>query len=284
MKQSLEELRADILAWYREEGRSLPWRETRDPYRVLVSEIMLQQTQVDRVIEKYHEFLTAFPTVKALAQAPAGDVIKVWKGLGYNRRALFLQRSAQAVLERYNGDFPCDLAALKDLPGIGDYTARAVLSFAFEQKVPMMDTNHRKFYARIFSKGILIPDKELLVHAEQFIDPLTNREVHDFNQALMDLMTAVSRKEKDNFVEAFDIRYPLQKIEKKKKKQTPFRETDRYVRGRIIDLLREKQHIKKSTLSTHLNDVEESRLQRILDALAKDQLIEVKKDSILLPS
>ena len=121
--------------------RDLPWRRTRDPWAVLVSEVMLQQTQVARVIPKWHEFLDRWPTSTACAAAPASEVVRLWAGLGYNRRALNLHRCAVAVAERHGGAMPDDLEGLLALPGIGPYTARAVLAFAFGRDVGVVDTN-----------------------------------------------------------------------------------------------------------------------------------------------
>ncbi|NBU65707.1 MAG: A/G-specific adenine glycosylase, partial [Chloroflexia bacterium] len=129
-----------LIAWFGANGRDLPWRHTRDPYRVLVAELMLQQTQVERVIPKYHAFLAQFPDVATLASAPTSAVITAWQGLGYNRRALYLQRTAQAVVSQYAGIFPRDVATLKQLPGIGDYTSGAIACFAYEQDVAFLDT------------------------------------------------------------------------------------------------------------------------------------------------
>src|SRR5215210_6837684 len=150
-ERKAEAVRADILAWYRRTHRDLPWRHTRDPYHILVSEVMLQQTQVDRVIPKYRAFLQRFPTLADLAVAPAGEVIRAWAGLGYNRRALNLQRTAQAVRDEYGGKFPDTPEALRRLPGVGPYTAGAVACFAFEQDVAFMDTNIRRVIRRVFA-------------------------------------------------------------------------------------------------------------------------------------
>lgn len=138
------DLQTALLTWFAENARDLPWRRTRDPYRVLVSEVMLQQTQVDRVIPKYEAFLAAFPTVEALAAAPTAEVIRLWAGLGYNRRAVNLQRAARAVVEERGGLFPHEVEELLRLPGIGPYTAGAVACFAFEQDVAFVDTNIRR--------------------------------------------------------------------------------------------------------------------------------------------
>src|SRR3954451_14665892 len=140
-----------LRAWFQTYSRDLPWRRTRDPYRILVSEIMLQQTQVDRVLLKYRAFLETFPTLQALADAAPGDVIRAWAGLGYNRRALNLQRTARAVLDEYGGVFPDTPAELQRLPGLGPYTAGAVACFAFERDVAFMDTNIRRVGRRVFA-------------------------------------------------------------------------------------------------------------------------------------
>src|SRR5690242_17876593 len=119
-------IREALLEWFARHGRDLPWRHTREPYKIMVSEIMLQQTQVDRVVPKYHAFLDLFPNLAALAAAPVAEVIRAWTGLGYNRRAVNMQRAARAVLEEHSGEFPHDMADLLRLPGIGPYTAGAI--------------------------------------------------------------------------------------------------------------------------------------------------------------
>jgi A/G-specific adenine glycosylase len=151
-------VRARLLTWFEANSRDLPWRNTRDPYRVLVSEVMLQQTQVDRVIPYYFRFLNRFPTVQALAEAPTADVITAWAGLGYNRRAVNLQRTARAVVEEHNGVFPLAREALQKLPGIGPYTAGALAAFAFEHDVAFIDTNMRRVIHRLFY-GVDVPDR-----------------------------------------------------------------------------------------------------------------------------
>ena len=139
-----------LLNWGEANRRDLPWRHTRDPWAVLVSESMLQQTQVPRVVPRYRAFLGLFPSAPACAAAPVGDVIAAWAGLGYNRRAVNLHRAATAVVERHGGDLPGDLDALLALPGVGPYTARAVLTFAFERPVCPLDVNTARPLARAF--------------------------------------------------------------------------------------------------------------------------------------
>src|SRR5258708_3311988 len=133
-----------ILSWYAVNQRDLPWRKTRDPYSILVSEVMAQQTQLSRVIPKYEAWIAALPTVYDLAKASTGEVLKLWSGLGYNRRALYLQKAAQIIVSEFAGKFPQEEKVLQTLPGIGEYTSRAVLCFAFDKQIAVVDTNVRK--------------------------------------------------------------------------------------------------------------------------------------------
>ncbi|MBI2625725.1 A/G-specific adenine glycosylase, partial [Candidatus Parcubacteria bacterium] len=140
-----------IWSWYRRNGRhDLPWRTTRDPYRILVSEIMLQQTQAGRVIPAYRAFTSAFPTVRALARAPLARVLRVWQGLGYNRRALHLKRLAETVIREHGGRLPADPSLLRKLPGVGPATAGAVAVFAFNARAAFLETNIRRVYLHFF--------------------------------------------------------------------------------------------------------------------------------------
>ncbi|MGH7203586.1 MAG: A/G-specific adenine glycosylase, partial [Candidatus Levyibacteriota bacterium] len=143
-QKEIMQFQQEILSWYSTHKRDLPWRKSRDPYRILVSEIMLQQTQVNRVIPKFISWFEAFPTVHDLEKAKVSDVLALWSGLGYNRRALNLKKAAQIVSEKYNGKFPQTEKELLAIPGIGQYTSRALLCFAFDQQVTVIDTNVRK--------------------------------------------------------------------------------------------------------------------------------------------
>ncbi len=169
---------------YRENGRPMPWRETRDPYRVLVSEVMLQQTQVERVRTKYDAFLARFPDTAALAAASLADVLAAWQGLGYNRRALALKRAAEAVVADHGGAFPRSVAALEKLPGIGPYTARAVATFAWGEAHPFIETNIRTVFIHFFfHDGDTVHDRELLPLVAGTLDGDNPR---DWFYALMD--------------------------------------------------------------------------------------------------
>lgn len=143
---TLDALQTDLLAWFSQNGRDLPWRDTRDPYAILVSEIMLQQTQVSRVIERWTAWLERWPTVEALAAASTADVVRAWSGLGYNRRAVNLQRAARAVAE--TGAFPRTPEGLRALPGVGPYTASAIGCFAFDAQLTTVDVNVRRVLTR----------------------------------------------------------------------------------------------------------------------------------------
>ena len=187
-EEAVAEVQAALLSWFDATGRRLPWRETADGYAILVSEVMLQQTQVDRVIPVYHAFLHRFPTFESLADAPAGEVIRAWAGMGYNRRALNLQRAAQAVVERHGGALPTDPKALRSLPGVGEYTANALACFAQGRQVAVVDTNVRRVLGRVFHWPSTPTDREVAATAERV---LPEGKAWAWNQALMDLGATV---------------------------------------------------------------------------------------------
>jgi A/G-specific adenine glycosylase len=176
-----------LLAWYASHGRDLPWRRTRVPYRILVSEVMLQQTQVHRVLPKYHEFLRRYPTLEQLAAADVDDVRRLWYPLGYNVRPVRLHAIARETMARYGGRLPDDGDALRRLPGIGRYTAGAILSFAFGRDAALIDTNVRRVIGRVFlgprRLGRMRGEKRWWQLAEALVPA---GRAYDFNQALMD--------------------------------------------------------------------------------------------------
>jgi A/G-specific adenine glycosylase len=194
-----QRFRRQLLGWYRKHGRALPWRTTDDPYHILVSEVMLQQTQVDRVLPKYHEWLSRYPSLEALAAAPDEEVVKTWYPLGYNIRPRRLQTIARLAVEHHNGRLPDDEATLRSFKGIGAYTAGALLSFAFRQRAAILDTNVARVLFRIFV-GAGDPKshamKRHLWEVSRTVLPM--RHVFDFNQALMDFgaMVCVARNPK----------------------------------------------------------------------------------------
>ena len=181
-----------LLAWYRRHRRDLPWRKTRDPYRILVSEIMLQQTQVERVVPKYHEFLRRYPTLASLARARVAELRRVWYPLGYNVRPLRLRRIAQRALREHAGRIPDSYDGLLAMDGIGRYTAGAVLSFAFKRDAPIVDTNVARLLSRYFGR----PRREGRAEAQHRLSRLAEAVIppgkgYLINQALMDFGATV---------------------------------------------------------------------------------------------
>ena len=179
--------RERLLKWYAQHARDLPWRKTSDPYQILVSEIMLQQTQVDRVLPKYQEWLTKYPTMEELAEAPLSEVKKNWYPLGYNIRPVRLHAIARETVARYAGRLPDDEEALRRLPGIGRYTAGAVRAFAYGRDAAVLDTNVRRVLGRVF----LGPRRLARVRGQKTFWDLAEAllppgRAYDFNQALMD--------------------------------------------------------------------------------------------------
>jgi A/G-specific adenine glycosylase len=178
----------DLLRWYRRHHRSLPWRDTRDPYRIWVSEIMLQQTRVETVLPYYARWLRAFPTVQALARAKSDRVLKLWEGLGYYSRARNLHRAAQTVVREYEGELPRMAEGLRHLPGIGRYTAGAIASIAFGESAPLVDGNVARVFARIFAITANVKAPRTLETLWQLAEELVpDRDPGEFNQALMEL-------------------------------------------------------------------------------------------------
>jgi A/G-specific adenine glycosylase len=191
--------RRRLLSWYRQHGRDLPWRHTRDPYAILVSEFMLQQTQVAAVIPYYHKWLRKFPDFGSLACASENEVLHAWQGLGYYARARNLHATAKTVMDRHGGNFPREIKQMQQLPGIGKYTANAVASFAFDQSVPIVEANTARVFARVFNLRKSIDSepgrKTLWQHAANF---LQKSDSASFNSALLDLgaLICVARRPK----------------------------------------------------------------------------------------
>jgi A/G-specific adenine glycosylase len=235
-------------------GRThLPWRATRDPYRIVVSEFMLQQTQVERVIPLYTAFLAAFPDVAALAAAASGDVVRLWRGLGYNSRAIRLHALARAVVREHGGVVPSDRAALLALPGIGPYTAAAVRAFAFELADVALDTNLRRIVHRV-TLGLEFPP----LAADRELDALARASVpagaaHAWNSALMDVGATLCTARAPKCllcplraacaaapVDAAALAARARRHAKRSPQEAlPFERTTRFLRGRIVDRLRD---------------------------------------------
>ena len=308
----LERVHSSLLNWYAAEQRDLPWRTTSDPYAILVSEIMLQQTQVDRVLPKYQQFLAAFPTLTALAEAQTADVIAAWVPLGYNTRAVRLQSIARQVISEQGGRIPDTIDELLTLKGIGRYTAGAIACFAYHKPVATVDTNIRRVLHRVFL-GLEHPDPkanddQMLRLAEQVLP----HDAYSWNQALMDMgatictsntpqctrcpmqesCLAFAEMSRYSLFPSGVVLRQLRKVAEKKApyKAQPFTSSNRYFRGRIVDLLRAlptDQRISLRELGPQIkSDFSEEELpwlQRVVAGLVKDGLLNATEDGVRLP-
>jgi len=265
-REEIKQFQQEILKWYKQHQRDLPWRKDRDPYNILISEVMLQQTQVGRVIPKYKEWLQAFPSLATLAKASTHNVLRHWSGLGYNRRALYLQKFAQTIMQKFDGNIPQDEKELRKLPGIGEYTARALLCFAFDRQVTVVDTNIRKVVAVKFFAGKLPSEKKIQSVAQQL---LPKGKAYEWNQALMDYSSAMLKEHK----------IPLAK-------QSTFKDSDRFFRGLTVRVLLEHTSLtfqKLLLLICQTKKIDASRYEKILLQMEKDGLIIQKGTKVMLP-
>jgi A/G-specific adenine glycosylase len=236
--ESTDDLHRLILAWTEDERRDLPWRRTRDPWAVLVSELMLQQTQVDRVVPKYEAFLDRFPTPVICAKSPVSAVIEAWAGLGYNRRAVNLHRTATRVVADHGGLLPTTVEGLLALPGIGPYTARAVMVFAHEADIGVVDTNVRRLLARWSGTAHQPADAQEL--ADALVPP---GQAWAWTQALFDLGATVCRAravacESCPVAQVCSWRGQGPDPALPSPRQSTFEGSDRQARGRLVDVLR----------------------------------------------
>lgn len=258
-----------ILDYWRRHGRhDLPWRRTTDPYRILVSEVMLQQTQVPRVIDKYSEFLRSFPTFRALAAASPARVLKVWQGLGYNRRALMLRRCARAVVGEHNGKLPGEYSVLRTLPGIGPYTAGALLAFAFNKPYPIIETNIRRVYLHHYvPRSRNVTDAALMPLVARTMD---RRDPRRWFSALMDYGTHL----------AATVANPNRRS-RHHVRQSVFEGSVRQLRGRILRQLTTSGSVSLAQLAAAVTDV---RMDTVLAALQREGFIRVVETVVHLAS
>jgi len=248
-----------ILDHYRAFGRRMPWRETTDPYRILVSEVMLQQTQVDRVRPKYEAFLAAFPDVASLARASPADVLRVWQGLGYNRRGMALQTAAARIVAEFGGQVPEDPSALETLPGIGPATAAAIAAYAFNRPTTYIETNIRRVFLHFFFPNRTgVSDAEILPLVKRAVDPEHPREWY---WALMDYGTMLARTTPNP-----NRRSAHHAV------QSPFEGSDRQLRGRILKVLLGAGPLKAEGLAA-ATGVGTDRLRPVLERLRKEGFV-----------
>lgn len=188
----VEEFQTDFLMWYQQEKRNLPWRYNQDPYRIWISEIMLQQTRVDTVIDYFYRFMEEFPTIQDLAKAPEDKLLKVWEGLGYYSRARNLQAAARQIMEEFDGKFPTTVENIRSLKGIGPYTAGAISSIAFEIPEPAIDGNVMRVVSRLFSiEADIAKTSSRPIFDEAMRKIISQEQPGDFNQAMMDLGSSI---------------------------------------------------------------------------------------------
>jgi A/G-specific adenine glycosylase len=305
-------VRGALLEWFAGHGRDLPWRRTRDPYKIMVSEIMLQQTQVDRVVPKYQAFLMRFPSLAALAAAPTADVIRAWTGLGYNRRAVNMQRAARAVLDEHNGEFPHNMAKLLKLPGIGPYTAGAIACFAFEQDVAFLDTNIRRVVQRLFvgpEESASVGEARLLAIAHDAVPP---GQGWAWNQAIMELGAlictatapacwrcpvqahcrayAARRSADEQLFSSESAPMPQRQRRVAERRETAYAGSNRFYRGRAIEALRQLgpgEALPLPALGRQIkdgfSDEDMPWLRALVEGLARDGLLALDGEQARLP-
>ena len=251
--------RAFARSFYRRHGRSFPWRDTRDPYRILVSEIMLQQTQTDRVKPKYRAFMREFPTWRALASASTQDVMRAWQGLGYYRRAFNLHRAAQSVQNDHGGKLPADVEVIRGLPGVGAYTAGAVAAFAFGIASPIIETNIRSVYLyAFFPRRRRVSDSELMQLIEQTLDRASPREWY---YALMDLGSELKKQHRG-----------INARSKHHTKQSSYEGSNRQARAAILRALAHRGPLTEPSLRRELG-MEPQRIARAISGLLDEGLV-----------
>ena len=262
--------RRRVLSYYRAHRRDFPWRRTHDPYRILVSEVMLQQTQVERVRVFFPKFIARFPTARALARAPLATVLREWQGLGYNRRAKFLHLAAKAVMKEHGGKIPSDAGALARLPGIGKNTAGAVMAFGFNKPAVFIETNIRRtFIDSFFPRAKNVPDEKLTPLVEAALDRRAPREWYS---ALMDygsMLGATKRMANPN------------RRSRVYRRQAPFEGSVRQVRGAILRALLKKKSMPTETLR-NLVDAPAKQYAGALAALAKEGMLRISGARITL--
>jgi A/G-specific adenine glycosylase len=255
----IKEFRKMVLGHYRGHGRDLPWRKTSDPYHILVSEIMLQQTQVERVAVKYPVFVAAFPDFPSLAEAPLAEILAAWQGMGYNRRAISLQKCSRRVVEEFDGVLPQDPEILATFPGIGRATAASICAFAFNMPVIFIETNIRRVFIHFFfENATAVGDADILPLAKK---ALYRKDPRTWYNALMDLGT--------------DIRSVAGNPNRRSRhyaKQAAFEGSDRKIRGSIIRALLAREYMTPDGIVQEVGE-ETGRTSRILADLEEEGFI-----------
>jgi len=266
--QQIRRFRTIIYSHFLNHGRVLPWRKTADPYRILVSEVMLQQTQVDRVIPKYKEFLRTFPTARVLARAPLSRVLKVWSGLGYNRRAVALKKCAEEIIRMHKGLVPRTMEELDALPGVGHHTAGAIMAFAYNKPVVFIETNIRSvFIHHFFLKRKKVADSELAPLIAQTLD---RRKPRTWYSALMDYGSVLKRR----------VGNPSRRS-RHHARQSPFLGSHRELRGAILRSLLAYSHSRQELVK--ILGSSDSHVAKALRELQREGLIRKRERRYAVP-
>ncbi len=264
MSKQIEKAQNEIITYYKKNKRKMAWRDISNPYKIFVSEMMLQQTQVERVKIKYAEFIKKFPTPQSVAQSDKIEILKVWQGLGYNRRALFIKKACEEIISKHNGKFPKDFITLQTLPGIGPSTAGAICAFAYNQSVLFIETNVRAVILYFFFKNKeKVSDKEILSVLEK-ITP-KDMDSRDWYYALYDYGTYLKKilgKKKTT----------LHKQSKHYNKQSKFEGSFRQKRAGVLRLKLEDSNITDSEILKKLS-LSPQELEDVFESLDKDGLI-----------
>jgi A/G-specific adenine glycosylase len=267
--EQIEKFQKTIYTFFKTNRRHFAWRRTTDPYKILLSEIMLQQTQVERVKTKYAEFIKAFPNFESLAKASLKKILTVWQGMGYNRRALYLQEIAIEIAKQFKGKFPRDPEVIKNFKGIGPNTVGSILAFAFNEPTIFIETNIRTVFIHYFFRAKdKVADQEIIPLIEQTLDKTNPRiwyfALMDYGAYLKKLHTNPSRQ---------SLHYT---------KQSKFEGSDRQIRGALIKLLTQEVSISLQNLETHFPTTQPERLHTIIDRLLKEKLITQKGSKLFL--
>jgi len=252
-----------VFTFYKKHKRKLPWRTTHDPYKILLSELMLQQTQVSRVITYYKTWIQKWPTIRHLASASRHEVLRAWMGLGYNTRAIHLHKAAQRIVNDFDADVLQAMKHYEEIPGVGRYTSQAVLLFATNADLVTVDTNVRRIFIHEFKLPETISEKTLWALAERCLPKGRSREWHN---ALMDYGALHLTSQKTGI--------------KPKTQQSRFEGSDRQIRAQVLRLL-----LKKGLTFHELQNilfVEDTRLQKIVEKMVKEQLIQINKKKYVL--
>ncbi|MCR5723596.1 MAG: A/G-specific adenine glycosylase [Treponema sp.] len=270
LPDEISRFQKQVWDFYNQNGRSFPWRNLSDSYAVLVSEMMLQQTQTLRVLPKYTEWMRVFPTAQALAQAPLSEVLSLWNGLGYNRRAVFLQKACQYVCDEFGGIFPTSQESLEKLPGVGPYTAGAVSTFAHNLPNIFIETNIRSVYIHFFFADSTekVSDRDIEALVRQTLDAERPREWY---YALMDLGADIKKR----------LPNPSRKS-KQYARQSRFEGSLRQARGAILRQLAEKKRVTLSEVSRY-ESVDIARLEKAAEKLIAEHLIAESGDVYTIP-